>query len=186
MLFGTKPDDTQLRRAGGRLEEAIRKKPDSIALLFDLANLQTFQGHYQDAERCYRRISELDKNNAGPLNNLAWLLAVADGEGTKALSVIGQAIDLAGPTPALLDTRALAYLAMGRSDLALMDLKQAIAARPTAECYLHLAQAHLMAKDRKAAAEALQKVRSAGLNVEGLLPPERKAYDRLLGELARK
>ena len=186
VLSTAKADDEQFQRVETRLEEAIRKNPNSIPLLFDLANLHIRQGHYQDAETIYRRISERDKSSDGPLNNLAWLLAMAEGKGAESLAVVGQAIDLVGPTPELLDTRALAHMAMGRSDLAIKDLETAITAKPEPVMYLHLAQARLMAKDRKGADAAIQKAKALGLDENELHPLDRQAYSRLLGELARK
>src|SRR5262249_31390220 len=111
----------------------------------------------------------------------------ANGKGAEALTVIAQAIELAGPTPSLLDTRALAYMATGRSDLAIKDLESATSVgRPEPELYLHLAQARLMAKDRKGADAALRKAKDSGLNPDSLHPLDRKTYERILGELARR
>jgi tetratricopeptide (TPR) repeat protein len=184
VLVKAKADDTHFQRVESRLEEAMRKQPRSISLRFNLATLQTLRGQYAEAEALYRRICEEDTSKDGPRNNLAWLLAVAEGKGEEALSEIAQAIDVAGPRPSLLDTRALAYMATGRSDLAIKDLEAATAvARPSPEMYLHLAQARLMAKDRKGADVALQKAKVSGLNTESLHPLERKAYERLLGDL---
>jgi tetratricopeptide (TPR) repeat protein len=185
MLNAAKANDEQCRRVGTRLEEAIRKKPDSISLLFDLANLRSLQGNYREAEALYRRITERNKGNDGPLNNLAWLLAVAEGKGAEALSVIDQAIAMAGPTPDLLDTRAMAHLAMDRSDLALKDLEAAISASPSPAMYLHLAQARFLAKDKAGADAAIREAKASGLRLDNLHPLERKAYDRLLTDLGR-
>jgi tetratricopeptide (TPR) repeat protein len=187
VLFRTSADASQVRRVQTRLEEAIGKNPSLISLLFDLANLQLRQGHYPEAEALFRRVSEQDKSKDGPLNNLAWVLALAEGKGTEALTVIAQAIERGGPKPGLLDTRALAYMATGRIDLAIKDLEAATAVgRPSPEMYLHLAQARLMAKDRKGAHAALQKAQAAGLDASSLHPLDKKTYDRMLIELMRR
>jgi tetratricopeptide (TPR) repeat protein len=187
VLSRTSADESQVRRVQTRLEEAIAKSPALISLLFDLANLQIRQGHYREAEALYRRIVEQDQSNDGPLNNLAWLLAVAEGKGAEALTIINQAIDRAGPMPGLLDTRALAYMATGRSDLAIKDLEAATAVgRPSPDMYLHLTQARLMAKDRKSADAAFRAAQAAGLDASSLHPLDKKTYDRMLIELTRR
>src|SRR5262249_32557258 len=128
-------------------------------------------------------IHEQNKGNEGPLNNLAWLLAAADGKGAEALALVNQAIDLAGPTPDLLDTRALAHMAMNRSDLATKDLQDALASGPSADKWLHLAQASWMAKDRKGAESAIQKAKGWKIEETDLHPLDQKAYQRLAAEL---
>ena len=70
---------------------------------------------------------------------------------------------LDGPAPDLLDTRAVAYLAMGRDDLAIKDLEDAVAVRPSPLKYLHLAEAYLMASRRSEATLALHSAKTAGL-----------------------
>ncbi|AGA26775.1 tetratricopeptide repeat protein [Singulisphaera acidiphila] len=186
IVYAAKADDEQIRRIGARIEAAVEKNPDSIMLLFDLANLSSFQGNYREAEALYRRIHERSKGNDGPLNNLAWLLAAAENKGAEALTVIGQAIALAGPTPDLLDTRAVIYMKMDRSDLAIKDLEVALSGSPSPEKYLHLAQARLLAKDREGADTAIRSARAAGLQIDKLHPLERKAYDHLLADLSRR
>ncbi len=93
---------------------------------------------------------------------------------------------LDGPAPDLLDTRAVAYLAMGRNDLAIKDLEDAVSVHPSPLKYLHLAEAYLMASKRAEATVALQSARTAGLNADSLSPLERKTCRRLLAELARE
>jgi hypothetical protein len=77
-------------------------------------------------------------------------------------------------------------MAIGRSDLAIEDLKDAIAVAPTPVKYLHLAQAYLKASRRNEAKEALQNARAAGLRTARLTPLERTNCESLLSELAFK
>jgi tetratricopeptide (TPR) repeat protein len=188
VLFASAPDPAQLRRVEGWLAGALRKNPDALPLQFSLANLMILEERYKDAEAIYRRMHERDQGSGAPLNNLAWLIAVRD-EAAKtgeALSYINQAVELEGPKPGLLDTRALVHLAMGHGPEAVKDLEDALAVAPTATMYMHLAQARLMGGDRAAAAEALQAAKAAGLRAESLHPLEQTVYARLSGELARK
>ena len=99
---------------------------------------------------------------------------------------MGQGIALDGPAPDLLDARAVTYLAIGRSDLAIEDLKDAIAVVPSPVKYLHLAQAYLKARRRNEAKEALRNAEAAGLSAARLTPLERTNCESLLNELALK
>ena len=95
----------------------------SAGLLFHLGNIWSLEGRYQEAEQLYRRSLASDPANSGPLANLAWLLARRDGKGSEALELVTRAMKLDGPVPDLLDSRAISYLAAGRSDLAIRDLE---------------------------------------------------------------
>jgi tetratricopeptide (TPR) repeat protein len=118
-------------------------------------------------------------------NNLAWLLALQGGREDEALSLANRAIELDGAIPDLLDTRALAYLATGRGDLAIQDLEEAIAVSPAPDKSFHLARAYALAGRRREADEALQEARDAGLRPEDLHPLERATYQLLLKQLER-
>jgi tetratricopeptide (TPR) repeat protein len=186
ILFAAKVDDAQCRRVGHWLEEAIQSNPDALPLQFDLANVYILQGRYRDAKAIYQRLGERGANLAAPLNNLAWILAIQEGKGAEALDLVDRAIATTGPMPGLLDTRALAHMAMHRSDLAIKDLDQAIATGDSAILHFHLAQAYLMSKDRRAAAQALEKAKALGFKDSILHPLEQSAYRRLIGELAQR
>ena len=51
------------------------------------------------------------------------------------LTLVNKAIEILGPITALLDTRGVAYLTVGKADLALVDLQEA-AARPSRDVKL--------------------------------------------------
>jgi len=111
------------------------------------------------------------------------LQALNDDNWTEGLEFVQRAIELIGPNPEVLDTRALLYLKAKRPDRALQDLNQAIAQAPTPTMYVHLAQAQLMAKNAPAAAEAFRKAKEIGLQVDILHPLEKPAYQQLAAEL---
>jgi cellulose synthase operon protein C len=186
LLYTSRPDDVQFRRVESWLDAAIRKAPDSLSLQFDIANLRSLQQRYDEAEAIYRRISAGNRGKASALNNLAWLMAVRGVKAAEALDSINQAITIEGPGPDLLDTRALASLAMGRSTDAIKDLEDALAVAPNGSMYLHLTQARLIAGDRPGAAEAFRAAKAAGLGADALHPLEQTVYNRLSGELALK
>ncbi len=171
------------REAERQLGAAIQRAPTSLALQFDLATLHIYQGRLKDAEVIYRQIATRDASKSGPLNNLAWLLAVQEERGSEALELINRAITLEGAKPGLRDTRALAYLAVGQSTPAIKDLEEAISLSPSAELYFHLARAYALAGRQSEARTALQKAKDAGFRVENLAPPEQKTHNRLLREI---
>ncbi len=186
VLYSAPIDDAQCRRAGHSLERELRKTPESAALLFHLANIRSLEGRYPEAEKLYRQSFTHDQNNSGPLTNLAWLRARWAGKGAEALKLVAQAMLLDGPAPDVLDTRAVAYLALGRSELAIKDLEDAVAVHPSPLKYLHLAEAYLTASRRPEATVALQSARTAGLSADSLPPLERETCRRLLAELVRE
>ena len=76
------------------------------------------------------------------LNNLAGILSFQPGKEKEALALIDHAVELAGAVPGLLDTRAVIRLNNGRADLALGDLRTAIAVSPQlADLHFHLRRA---------------------------------------------
>src|SRR5262245_15036373 len=101
----------------------------------------------------------------------------------EALTHAQRAVDIAGPHPELLDTRALVLLKAGKALLAVDDLNQAIAQAPTPAMYLHLAQAQHLAKNAQAAATAYRRATNAGLAPDSLHPLERTTLQQLAAAL---
>lgn len=183
IVHSAKVDGEQSRRVMAWVEDALRKTPDEVQLMFDLANLKILQGQYPDAEALMRRIIALKPGTGGPMNNLAWLLAARGEKAEEALDLINRAITLDGPNPEALDTRGLVYLAMGKPDAALKDLTEAVAVDPSPLLIFHLARAQLRSAGRDAARETLRKAQAAGLDENAVDPLEREAYRQLLAAL---
>ena len=181
MLAAAPADEAADRRVERALDEAIRAHPESRMLPVHRAVLRCRQGRYDEAEAIYRRLLQQEARHVAALNNLALLLAQRGRGGDEALRLIDEAIQRSGPQPALLDTRAVVCLALGRTDEAIRDLKRALAQAPDGNGYFHLAQAYQQANDRAAAAEAFRKARDLGVRPD---PLEQPAYDRLLAQLA--
>jgi Tfp pilus assembly protein PilF len=167
-------------RAERLMREALTAAPRSTGLLFALAGLEDLRGRFEEAEGYYRRVIVADGNDVRALNNLAWLLALRGRKGAEALPLIQRAIDVYGPRPDLLDTRALVYLALERPDRARVDLKAAIADTPTATRYLHLARVCQMTDDADGAAAALKEAKALGLRRSQLHPVELATCTKLL------
>jgi tetratricopeptide (TPR) repeat protein len=183
VLRAAKADGAACRRVEGWLEEGIRKDPRAVGLIVCQADLQDLLGRYAEAVALYRRVLERDPQNLVALNNLAWQLSLREGSATEALARAERALEIGGPQPALLDTRALAYLAARDSAAALADLEDA--ALPTldratlASIRFHQARAYLLDGKQPQAMKALHDARDAGLDEADLHPLEVTAYRQL-------
>jgi cellulose synthase operon protein C len=183
VLYASMAGDEACRRVASRMEEAISRAPEKIALQFDLANVEILQGKYPQAEAIFRKIYDQDKENTASANNLAWLLTIQEGKASEALTMIDRTIELSGSLPMLLDTRAMARMALGQVTTAIEDLEEATNTGPSANRYFHLAQAYLKASRPGDAKEALREANVLGLEENKLHPTERPGYRQLVAEL---
>jgi tetratricopeptide (TPR) repeat protein len=193
-LHAGRPDEAQLARVGRRLQAALEKQPGQPALTLCLASLEELRGRYDSAVALYRKVLQSDgrnvvaKNNlAVAENNLAWILALRDGKGEEALAHAGRAVEILGPRPEVLDTRAVADLAAGRIDAALDDLQAAldcveVDGKVRASLEFHLARAYARAGNREEAKNAWQEGAAHGLTADLLHPLERAEYAKLAGD----
>jgi Tfp pilus assembly protein PilF len=174
---------SQWQAVEANIAAAIKKTPKTLGLPLVLAELYEYQNRPDDSIRLYRGLLKQHPENAVFLNNLAFLLALHQGETTEPLRMVNRAIELAGPIGEMLDTRAVIYLKNREPRLATDDLTQAIAQAPTPLRYFHLVQARRLAEDRIGAADAWQKAVDLGLKASDVHPMEREAYGRLAAEL---
>jgi tetratricopeptide (TPR) repeat protein len=180
------------RRMAGWLEEALNqapaKSPTAELLGVTLGWVYSLQGRYPEAEERFRRALAQNAQQVEALNGLAALLALKDGKagGEEALTLANRALEVLGPHPIVLETRAVAYLALGRPGPALDDLEEALARAPSPACWLYLARAHGLAGDRARAAAAWKKAQEAGLKPAHLHPLEQPHYQELAARLARE
>jgi tetratricopeptide (TPR) repeat protein len=179
VLAATPGDRGNFERVDRWLREAVQKKPDAIDLLTAQAGVYIFMGRHEATEQIYRKILAKNPNNPWVLNNLAWVLSLSKNGGPEALALVNRAIDREGPTPELLDTRAMAYLALGQAESALRDLDQVIAERPSASSYFHQAQAYRLVNRTKDAVAAWQDAKKNGLTLESLQPLEQPMFRRM-------
>lgn len=146
-----------------------------------LADLYDFQARFDQASKVYEELLRRNPNQVVALNNLAWIESFNSDAARKAnaLKLVNRAIELAGPLPDLLDTRAVVSINLGQPSAAVADLTQALneVARPT--LWLHLAVAQLKAGARDAAATTFKKAQDAGLDPASLHPLEVAMHDEL-------
>jgi len=188
LLRAAKASPEQCARAAEWINGEARKNPKGTFLLLQLADLADYQARYEDAEKLYRQVLSIDERNVVALNNLSWHLAQHKGPkgAAEGLTLVNRAIELIGPQPDLLDTRASVYLAQARHDLAIADLERANAEKPLPSRWFHLAQAQKQANNRSAAAASFKKATAAGLKPEQLHPAERPAYQQLRSEVEQR
>jgi tetratricopeptide (TPR) repeat protein len=155
ILRAGRPSETACRRVEGWLAAAVEKEGASVDLDLIRADLLDLTGRYAEAEELYRRALRQDDHNVIARNNLALFLALRASKGAEALALIQQTIELAGPMPELLDTRATVSLALRDGARAVKDLEDALALRPSATGQFRLARALLLVGDRRGAREAL-------------------------------
>jgi tetratricopeptide (TPR) repeat protein len=186
VLYVAKANEQQYQRVVGWLEDAIAKDPKGTRLLDQLATVRRLQGRYPETIALYRRILEINEADPHALNNLAWLLALKEGKGEEALQLMKKALDLGGRVAESLDTRGVIYLTLGQGDLAVKDLEQVVAEKPSRSHYFHLARAYQQVKDPRAALQFLDKAVSLGLTEQSIDPLEQAAYRRLMADLGQK
>ena len=163
------------------LERADRERAGRpIPLLLVMAQTRVSQQRYREAEDFYRQVIRKNSGHFQAMNNLAVLLALRKTKLSEALKLANQAIQLAGPTAPILDSRASVYMALGQPGKALDDLNRAITQGASPVRYFHQAQAHQQNGQRQAAIDALKRAQKSGLEAEILDPLERPAYQELL------
>ena len=179
LLNGRKPDKEQLRRLDRILQSALRRFERPVSLLLAMTELRTQQARYADAESIYREILGKSSGNAVAMNNLAVLLALQGVKLDESLKLVDQAIEIAGPVAAMLDSRASVYIARNELDKALEDLQLALAEQATPVRLFHQAQAYEKAGQSNAASVAMDKAMQKGLTKEMLQPLELPTFEKL-------
>ena len=185
LLQETNATPSELERTEALLQKALKQYDKPTGLVMTQADLRTFQGRCDDAEALYREILAKGRN-VEAMNNLALLLVVQGKQLDEARGLIEEAIELAGPTVNLLDSRALMWMALGKPEKAIDDLNEIVTEGIPVSVLFHLAQALHQAGRNKEAQKLLAKVEELGLKPELLHPLERPAYAKLRAVLALK
>jgi tetratricopeptide (TPR) repeat protein len=161
---------------------AYAGKPELPGLLVARGELYDAQGKYKEAIAEYRRAL-----TAGPsetaTNNLAMLLALYEapsepGKADEAINMMSKLIDIRGPAPTFLDTRAVAYIIKGGDDTAkaIQDLDMALLQRTRSVYLFHLAWAYDLQGKRLERARRLDEAKKVGLSRDDVHPLEWDKY----------
>ncbi len=150
--------------------------PPPVSMLIDLGALEEAQQHFTQAEKYYRQALTIDPNNVVALNNLAFLLALQNRSLDEALQLITQAINQAGPLPALLDTRAQVALAKGDLESARIDREAVAWETLTPAAWFRLAIVYQQLKDQRSMREAAVRAQNGGLEPTDLHYFERRFF----------
>jgi len=178
--------DKQRQQVESWLEDALKRHSTSVQIRLSLATLRTMQRRYDQTESIYRAVLKASPENVAALNNLAWRLAFQAGKEHEALELVDRAVDIAGSDPTLFDTRAVIYLQLGKTELALEDLHAALAISPEKSVlYFHLARALELAGNTAEAIEAFRKAEQRGLKVETLDPLDQEIFLKVRQKLTQ-
>jgi tetratricopeptide (TPR) repeat protein len=182
LLRSMKPRDEEVLEVETWLRKTATKHPDTVVLHIHLADMYDLRGRYAEAEAEYRKVLDREPGNVVALNNLAWLLGHRKDEAARALPLIDDAVRGQGRRADLLDTRAVILLALGKTDAALSDLKEAVEADATPTRLFHLAQALHQSRDRDRTLQQLREAKALGLTPALLHPVEQQVCRELLAE----
>ena len=182
----------QLQQVEKVLTGAAAAQKEPVPLLTALGVLKITQGQPVEAEAFYRRVIAKNPKDFQADNNLAMLLALSGNKDKldEALDLINRAIELVGPQPRLLDSRAVIRICRKEPQQALEDLESIFAdkAQKIDPVWLfHKAWALSISDKPDDARDVLQKARSEEYNLDRskIDPPERIEYDRLEKELRK-
>ncbi len=163
----------QLERLEKLLRSSIRERKRPPALLTALSHVLTAQKRYREGMSLLREVLEHEPKNVDALRDLATQLALERIKLSEAQRLVQRAIEIAGPSPALLDARALVYLSLSQPDKACRDLETALRQQPHPVYFYHYWRACVAQGEEKLAGAALAKARSYGLRPELVHPLER-------------
>jgi Flp pilus assembly protein TadD len=178
-----RPDAKAFERAEPTLAAAIASHKDDAALLASVATVRLVQKRPDDACKLLQQALQLQPKNVTALNNLAAILGEQPQKQEEALRYVNQAIDILGPQPQLLDTKAMICLFAGKPDEAARLLEEAVLTpNPDPRYFFHLAAAYYRKNDLDKFRAAMAKVRLDDLATTLLT----EADEKLLAELRSK
>ena len=178
--------DQYFNRIDAWFQQGSEELTDSHTMVLQLAEFETMRGNTTRVVILYReflgRPDLLPLHRAIVQNNLAYVLALEE-KGEESLELVEEAIQHLGPTGSLLDTRAMAKIAVGRYPEARNDLNRAIDEGETAAFRFHMAYAQSLDRNPDEAESELRQAIELGLKPYQLHPVERAIYQRLIQDL---
>jgi tetratricopeptide (TPR) repeat protein len=168
-----------MQRVEKVLTDARGRYANHPGILITLGDVRAIQNRYTESENLYREILDKNPGHSVAMNNLAVLLTLQNKKLDEALTLINNAIEIAGPLASMLDTRACVYIAQGNAEKAIKDMEVAIADAATPVRLFHQAQALNLGNQPYAASSTMQQALKAGLTTDMLETPEIPAYEKL-------
>jgi Tfp pilus assembly protein PilF len=158
-------------------EELISQQPTFIPPYLGLAALQEQAGDTGIAMETYKKILEIDKENAVAANNLAWLIAHQEnGDLGEAMRLALLAKNRYPEDPHITNTLGWIHYQRKSYDLALTQFEQAVNARPDQPSFRYYLVLALRAKGRMTEAkEELTRCLEQKIDF-----PEREQAEKLL------
>lgn len=159
---------------------AMEESPENLEVLMAVANVQVVRDEMDEAIRLYRRVLETQPKSVVVLNNLATLLAETPKTRGEALDYIDQALEIAGPQNALLDTKAMILVQDGKPGEAIPLLETACGHYdPDPRYPFHLAVAYHRVGDDAKAVVAFERAIDSGLEEEILTGSDEQMLQEL-------
>ena len=133
------------------LTELVKTNPRNVNALLLLAGVEP---NPTDAMAHYRKVIEIDERNVAALNNLAYMMALADPDG--ALKYGQQAMELAPDSAMVQDTLGWIYYRKGVYETAVQYLQSAVTKEPTPRRQFHLALSYIKHGDKVRGRDLMQ------------------------------
>lgn len=165
-----------------KIRESAGKQDITVGLMGAKAELLDAQGEYDKAIAEYRRALREGPSDV-VTNNLSMLLALHEQKADEAIRLMTDLINVRGPAPAFLDTRAVAYLVKGGDDVekAVQDLEMALLQRVRPAYLYHLAWAHANRDKRLDRVRRVEEAKKVGIVPADVHPLELRKYAEIIG-----
>jgi tetratricopeptide (TPR) repeat protein len=121
-------------------QRGIQALPDNRALLYARGLYFAGLGTLVEAEADLRRVIEINPEDADAMNALGYTLVDQTTRISEGFELIQKALNLKPGEPAIQDSLGWAYFRLGKSDEAIVHLRQAFAQLPDAEIASHLGE----------------------------------------------
>ncbi len=139
--------EADLLREAGQANEAVRlltgalrEQPNSVTLLYSRAICAVAMDDIELAEQDFRRILQIEDNNAMALNALGYTLTDRTDRHQEAYRLIRRALELEPDSPPILDSMGWVYFRLGQPERALPYLEQALEGEDNPEIAAHLGE----------------------------------------------
>jgi tetratricopeptide (TPR) repeat protein len=133
-------NQNQLTEALAPLEAGLNRFPESIKLLYTRAMLFTRLDDLPKAEADFKRVLNLEPDNAAALNALGYTLADRTDRLEEAYEYIREAYRLSPDDPAVIDSLGWVEYLRGNHEAALKNLRNAMELMPDHEIAAHLGE----------------------------------------------